>query len=75
MAKKANEQTEVLEASGLYGFFKVEENLIQQIWKNGDFDQRNLHTSEGKSLKIINPGKWNLAEEGPDFKGSNPFIQ
>ena len=68
MAKKANEQTEVLEASGLYGFFKVEENLIQQIWKNGDFDQRNLHTSEGKSLKIINPGKWNLAEEGPDFK-------
>ena len=63
-----SDQIEIEEAPGLYGTFWVEEKLIQQLWKDGDFMTNDLHTTEGKSLKIIDFGKWNLAEEGPDFK-------
>jgi hypothetical protein len=56
------------EAPGLYGTFSIEERVIQQIWNEQRFLGENLHTTEGWTLKIINPGKWNLAEEGPDFK-------
>ena len=63
-----SDHIKVAEAPGLYGTFSVEEKLIQQLWKNGDFMTNDLHTTGGKSLKIIDFGKWNLAEEGPDFK-------
>ena len=59
---------EVSEAPGLYGTFKVEEKLIQKIWHDQEFIKGKLQTSDGRELKIINPGNWNLAEEGPDFK-------
>ena len=60
----------IAEAPGLYGTFSVGEKLIQKIWNNGDFMNKNLQTLEGEKLIILNSGKWNLADEGPDFKGA-----
>ena len=59
---------EVAEAPGLYGPLAVEEKVIQQIWEKSDFMIDDLQTTHGEALKIMNSGKWNLAEEGPDFK-------
>jgi len=59
---------EVAEAPGLYGPLAVEEKVIQQIWEKSDFMIDHLQTIHGEALKIMNSGKWNLAEEGPDFK-------
>ena len=59
---------EVAEAPGLYGPLAVEEKVIKQIWEKSDFMIDDLQTTHGEALKIMNSGKWNLAEEGPDFK-------
>ena len=61
------------EVPGLYGTFRVEENVIQKIWAEQDFNLENLHTSCGMKLKVISQGIWNRTEEGPDFK--NAVIQ
>ena len=63
-----NKRVEVAEAPGLHGTLKIEEKLIQKIWHDQEFIKKNLQTTEGKTLEIISPGNWNLAEEGPDFK-------
>lgn len=57
----------VQEVQGLYGPFSISENIIQKIWLQGDFFQKNLKTSSDKPLKILDPGAWNT-NEGPDFK-------
>ena len=67
MTGKINKM-EVAEAPGLYGTLKIEEKLIQRIWHDQEFIKENPQTTEGKTLEIISPGNWNLAEEGPDFK-------
>jgi hypothetical protein len=45
----------------------ISERLVQAIW----FDQRlnadNLHTTDGRPVRVIFPGWWNL-EAGPDFR-------
>ena len=63
-----NNKMELAEAPGLYGALKIEEKLIQRIWHDQEFIKENLQTTDGKTLEIISPGNWNLAEEGPDFK-------
>ena len=45
---KKSSENELLEAPGLYGTLKLEEKLIQRIWNNGEFSQKNLKTSDGK---------------------------
>ena len=69
-----SKEMEIMEAPGLYGHFSVKERLIQQIWEKGDFMADNLRTLENIKLNIIDSGKWNLAEEGPDFKGARISI-
>ena len=64
----------IMEAPGLYGHFSVKERLIQQIWEKGDFMTDDLRTIDGEALNINDSGKWNLAEEGPDFKGARISI-
>lgn len=57
----------VQEVQGLYGPFSISERIIQKIWLQGDFYQKDLKTTSGKDLKILDPGNWNM-NEGPDFK-------
>lgn len=58
------------EVPGLYGPFRMSERLLQKIWANGDFRADELRAEEGPGLKILSPGKWNLSEEGPDFRAA-----
>lgn len=45
----------------------VDERLVQCIWHDQLFQSdQNLNTSSGKSLEIIEPGRWNTSR-GPDF--------
>ena len=56
----------VFEMQGLYGSYSVPESVLQYIWFNGDFNHRGLRTESGKSVAVLNPGRWNH-NEGPDF--------
>ena len=67
------EENGIAEAPGLYGTFSAEEKLVQKIWNNADFKTENILTTDGKNLKILDSGKWNLGDEGPDFKGCHNF--
>ncbi|MGB0371310.1 MAG: DUF2851 family protein [Opitutales bacterium] len=58
----------VAEIPGIYGTVSISERVIQRIWAQQDFIQRELRTRCGKTLLIKHPGRWNRAEEGPDFK-------
>ena len=58
------------EVPGLYGGVRIEEKILQRIWKEGLFNQQNLKTECGKLVQIIDPGTWNQGEEGPDFKNA-----
>ena len=59
----------VAEIQGLYGPFSFPEKLLQKIWLRGDFDRRRAITTDGHSVAVISPGKWNLLG-GPDFLGA-----
>lgn len=65
--------TQVQEVQGLYGPFSISEKIIQKIWLQGDFYQKDLKTSSGKCLEILDPGSWNV-NEGPDFKEARLVI-
>lgn len=56
------------EIQGIYGPVSISEKLLQKIWLQMDFSQHSLGTLDNQSLRILQPGKWNLLE-GPDFKG------
>lgn len=56
----------VFEMPGLYSSYSVPESVLQYIWFNGDFNHRGLRTESGKSVAVLNPGRWNH-NEGPDF--------
>lgn len=58
--------SEAQEIQGPYGTFSLSERVLQKIWLQGDFEQVNLRTESGKSLRVVDPGRWNLLE-GPDF--------
>jgi hypothetical protein len=59
-------KNEVQEIQGLYGPFSLSERVLQKIWLRGDFDSTGLKTASGRSLRVLDPGRWNLLE-GPDF--------
>ena len=59
----------VAEAQGLYGPFTFSEKLLQLIWARREFDGAAARTADGRTLEILDSGKWNgLA--GPDFLGA-----
>ncbi len=60
----------VEEVPGFYGSVKLEEKVIQKIWKEQDFVTESLFTECGKKIVVTDCGAWNLAEEGPDFTGA-----
>jgi hypothetical protein len=57
------------ELQGLYGPYSFSEKLFQKIWLRGDFDRANATTTDGQTVRVLHPGKWNLLG-GPDFKGA-----
>lgn len=57
---------ELQEIQGLYGPFSLSERVLQKIWLKGDFAQGDLRTASGQSLRVLDPGRWNLLD-GPDF--------
>jgi hypothetical protein len=59
----------VAEVQGLYGPFSFGEKLLQRIWMRGDFAHCGVRLLDGRSLRVIYAGKWNLLG-GPDFKSA-----
>src|SRR5262245_23226904 len=59
----------IAEVQGLYGAFSFPEKLLQKIWLRGDFDRGAAVRSDGRRVRIVHPGKWNLLG-GPDFIGA-----
>jgi len=61
------------EMQGLYGPFTLTEQVVHNIWLRQDFAAAGLRTVSGKTLRVKNPGRWNL-QEGPDFKGARLIL-
>jgi hypothetical protein len=59
----------VAEIQGLDGPFSFPEKLFQKIWLRGDFDVARAATADGRAVRVLHPGRWNLLG-GPDFKGA-----
>ena len=57
----------VAEIQGLYGPFTFTERLLQKIWLRGEFDAAHAVTEDGRPMRIVHPGRWNLLG-GPDFR-------
>lgn len=57
----------VEEIQGLYGAFSFPERLLQKIWARGDFERNAVFTVDGRRIKVLYAGRWNLLG-GPDFK-------
>lgn len=64
-----NDAFAVAEVQGLYGPFSFGEKLLQKIWLRGEFDRDAAKLLDGRALRIVHPGKWNLLG-GPDFKSA-----
>ncbi|HVU33313.1 MAG TPA: DUF2851 family protein [Opitutaceae bacterium] len=60
---------DVAEVQGLYGAFTFSEKLLQKIWLRRDFDAASARTTDGRRIRIVHPGRWNLLG-GPDFRGA-----
>lgn len=45
----------------------MQEELIQLLWSQGKFNQRELRTTDGEEVTIESPGTWNHVA-GPDFE-------
>ncbi|MSU61493.1 MAG: DUF2851 family protein [Pedosphaera sp.] len=43
------------------------EKLLQAVWQNQRLQADKLHTSDGRTVKVLHPGFWNH-EAGPDFR-------
>jgi hypothetical protein len=71
MKKSANNASVFVEAvaemQGLEGPFSFPEKLLQKIWLRGDFDATRAMTADGRAVRVLHPGRWNLLG-GPDFK-------
>lgn len=50
----------------MYGAFTFPEKLLQKIWLRGDFQRGAAVTADGRRVRVVHPGKWNLLG-GPDF--------
>lgn len=58
---------DLAEIQGLYGAFSFPEKLLQKIWLRRDFDVGAARMIDGRPLRIVHPGRWNLLG-GPDFR-------
>lgn len=47
----------------------IPEYVVQCIWYDQLFEDDELETDDGKSVRVLSPGWWNHGE-GPDFKGA-----
>lgn len=63
----------VAEVQGLYGAFVFSERLFQKIWMRREFTEEGLRTNDGRSLRILHPGKWNRLG-GPDFRDARLLL-
>ncbi len=59
----------VEELQGIYGPYTFPERLLQKIWLQGLFETRTARLSDGRSLEVLAPGRWNRLG-GPDFRGA-----
>lgn len=59
---------QVAEIQGIYGPISISERIVQRIWSNQEMLIRDMVTRCGKRILVKHPGRWNLSEEGPDFK-------
>lgn len=57
----------VAEIPGLYGAFSFPEKLLQKIWLRGNFNRSLAQATDGRAVRIVHPGAWNLLG-GPDFR-------
>lgn len=57
----------VEELQGIHGAFSFPERLLQKIWLRGDFDRAAARLPDGRPVRVLNPGRWNLLG-GPDFR-------
>lgn len=44
----------------------MKEEFLQYAWKYQLIETKNLQTTSGETLQVINPGRWN-SDSGPDF--------
>ncbi|NQT21177.1 MAG: DUF2851 family protein [Planctomycetes bacterium] len=47
----------------------VRERLVRCFWFDQDFATDDLRTADGRKLRVLSPGWWNL-EAGPDFRNA-----
>lgn len=66
MLSETERNWEVTEIQGLYGPFTFTELLLQKIWLRGEFDGARATTTDGRTLRVLHPGRWNRLG-GPDF--------
>ena len=64
--EQSEQELAVAEIQGLYGPFTFTERLLQKIWLRGEFDAAHAVTEDGRPVRIVHPGRWNLLG-GPDF--------
>lgn len=57
----------VAELQGIHGAFSFPERLLQKIWLRGDFDRGAARLPDGRQVRVLSPGRWNLLG-GPDFR-------
>jgi len=63
----------VAEIQGLYGPFTFSERLLQKIWLRAEFDTAHAAAEDGRLLRVLHPGRWNLLG-GPDFRGARLLL-
>jgi hypothetical protein len=51
----------------------MREELLHFIWRFRHFDQRELYTESGETLRIISPGRLNT-DQGPDFLQARIYV-
>jgi len=45
----------------------ISERHVQAIWYDGALRPMDLRTTDGATVRVVAPGRWNL-EAGPDFR-------
>lgn len=60
-------EQQVAEIQGLHGPFEIPERFLQRLWLRGRFDAERLALTDGRPLRVADPGRWNHLG-GPDFR-------
>ena len=48
------------------------ERLLHYVWKHKMLPLRELETTDGRLVEIVDPGLYNRLHAGPDFFNANP---